>query len=90
MINKNGTCSQCTGLNTIFNSKQETQIEVNKLKIVKEQRLKNYNQLLDLRLHMVKTIDPLAGEGIELHNYLIENSPRWANSQLKVKTPKTN
>lgn len=82
LINKNGTCSQCTGLNNIFNPKQNTQKEVLKMKIIKEQKGENYEQLLDLRLQMVKTIDPLSGEGFDLHNYLIENSPNWAKEQL--------
>ncbi|MBL1214246.1 MAG: sigma-70 family RNA polymerase sigma factor [Ignavibacteriae bacterium] len=77
LINKNGTCSQCTGLNNIFNPKQNTQEQANKLKIIKEKRNKNYDQLLDLRLQMVKAIDPLEGDGIDLHNYLLENSPAW-------------
>lgn len=85
LINKNGTCSQCTGLNNIFNPKQNTQEKANKLKIIKEQRGKNYEQLLNLRLQMVKAIDPLAGKGINLHNYLIENSPTWAKQQTKHK-----
>ena len=81
LINKQGTCSQCTGLNKVFNPDQDAQIEANKLKIVRERRMKNYEQLLDLRLQMVKNIDPLAGEGIDLHNYLIEHSPAWAKKQ---------
>ncbi len=84
LINKEGVCSQCTGLNNIFNPDQDTQIEANKLKIIKEQRNKNYDQLLDLRFQMVQSLDPLSGEGIDLHNYLIENSPEWAKSQ-KIK-----
>ena len=78
LINKEGICGQCTGLNNVFNPKQDAQVEANKLKMVKEKRGKNYEQLLDLRLQMVKGIDPLNGEGIDLHNYLIENSPGWA------------
>ena len=81
LINKKGTCSQCTGLNNVFNPKQKTQQEANKLKIIKEQRGKNYEELLNLRLQMVKSIDPLAGEGLDLHNYLLENSPTWAKTQ---------
>jgi len=80
LINKNGVCSQCTGLNKIFNPEQDAQIEANKLK--------NYAQLLDLRLQMVKNIDPLNGEGIDLHNYLIENSPDWAKQQIESQKPK--
>ena len=82
LINKNGTCSQCTGLNNIFNPEQNTQIESNKLKLVKEQQSKTYDQLLDLRLQMVKSLNPLEGEGRDLHNYLLENSPDWALSQM--------
>lgn len=90
LINKKGICSQCTGLNNIFNPEQNTQIEANKLKIIKEKHGKNYEQLLSLRLEMVKNIDPLKGEGIDLHNYLIENSPAWAKQQLKKLKKKSN
>lgn len=81
LINKNGTCNQCTGLNKMYNPKQDSHIEANKLKIVKEQEGKNFQELLDLRFQLVKSIDPLNGNGIDLHNYLIENSPRWAKEQ---------
>ncbi|NNC70432.1 MAG: RNA polymerase sigma factor [Flavobacteriaceae bacterium] len=86
LINKKGTCSQCTGLNNMFNPQQDAHIEANKIKMVKEQNGKNYEQLLDLRLQLVKSIDPLEGESIELHNYLIENSPAWAKQQKALKT----
>lgn len=87
LVNKKGTCSQCTGLNSMYNPQQDAHIEANKVKMVKEQRGKNYEQLLDLRLQLVKSIDPLEGEGIDLHNYLIENSPAWAKQQKATKTP---
>ncbi len=86
LINKNGTCSQCTGLNHMYNPEQDAHIEANKMKMVKERRGKNYEQLLDLRLQLVKSIDPLAGNSIDLHNYLIENSPAWAKQQKALKT----
>lgn len=89
LINKEGMCSQCTGLNQIFNPEQKTHIEANKMKIVKEKEGKNYEELLELRLNMVQSLDPLSGEGIDLHNYLIENSPAWAEmQQKKVKAKK--
>lgn len=84
LVNKEGICSQCTGLNQKYNPAQDTQIEANKLKIVKERRNKNYQQLLDLRLQMVKGIDPLEAEGRDLHGYLIENSPGWAKAQKAI------
>lgn len=88
LINKEGVCSQCTGLNKVFNPEQHTQMEANKLKIVKEKRNKNYEALLDLRLQMVKGMDPLQGETKALHQYLFENSPAWAKEQLKSKVLK--
>ncbi len=85
LINKEGICHQCTGLNNRFNPEQETQKELLKIPLIKEQRQKNYQQLLDLRLQLVQTINPLEAEGFDLHNYLIENSPNWAKQQLTKK-----
>ncbi len=85
LINKEGTCSQCTGLNHIFNPEQEAHREANKMKLVKEREGKNHEQLLDLRLQMVRHLDPLKGAGVDLHNYLLENSPEWAEMQARKK-----
>ncbi|MEZ5046507.1 MAG: RNA polymerase sigma factor [Chitinophagaceae bacterium] len=85
LINKQGTCSQCTGLNKIYNPKQDQHIEANKVKMVKEQGGKNIEELLNLRLQLIKNIDPLQSDGIDLHNYLIENSPGWAQEQEQKK-----
>ncbi|MEQ9304575.1 MAG: RNA polymerase sigma factor [Marinoscillum sp.] len=86
LVNKKGTCSQCTGLNQLYNPEQDAHIEANKIKMVKEQKGKNYDQLLNLRLALVKSIDPLSGSSISLHHYLIEHSPKWAKQQLKKQT----
>ena len=89
LINKEGICHQCTGLNNRFNPEQDTQIEINKIKMIKEARNKNYDELLSLRLQLSKSIDPLQAEGADLHNYLLENSPDWAREQqekIKVTT----
>ena len=83
LINKKGTCSQCTGLNQMYNPEQDAHIEANKVKMVKEQEGKNAEQLLELRLELVKSIDPLVGSTTSLHHYLIKNSPSWAKNQLK-------
>lgn len=86
LINKEGVCHQCTGLNNRFNPEQDTQVEANKIKMIKESRNQNYEQLLNLRLQLAKNIDPLNAEGSDLHNYLIENSPNWAKQQLRKAT----
>lgn len=80
LINKKGICSQCTGLNQIYNPKQDAQVEANKLKLHRERDLKNYEELLDLRMAIVKSLDPLQEQGRDLHNYLLENSPNWAEN----------
>ena len=86
LINKKGTCGQCTGLNQRFNPKQDTQVEANKIKMVREQENKNYEDLLNLRFQLVANVDPLNAEGTDLHNYLLENSPEWAKMQEKKLT----
>ncbi len=84
LVNKEGVCHQCTGLNNRFNPDQNTQEEANKIKMIRESRRKNHDELLNLRLQLVKGIDPLEAEGTDLHNYLIENSPEWAKSRLET------
>jgi len=86
LINKTGICHQCTELNNKFNPKQDAYIEANKIKMVKEAENKNYDELFDLRLQLVKTIDPLNAEGADLHNYFIENCPDWAEYQMSKHT----
>ena len=83
LINKKGVCHQCTGLNKIYNPKQDAQREANKIKMVRERRQANHEQLLSLRLQLAKSINPLSAKGRDLHNYLLENSPRWAKAQAK-------
>ncbi|XOV68704.1 MAG: RNA polymerase sigma factor [Fluviicola sp.] len=85
LINKKGTCSQCTGLNQMYNPEQDAHIEANKVKMVREQEGKNFEQLMELRLELIKNIDPLVGQTTTLHHYLIQNSPSWAKQQMKIK-----
>ncbi len=86
LINKEGICHQCTGLNKKFNPEQDTYIESNKIKMIREARNGNYQELLNLRFEISKGVDPLNAEGTDLHNYLIENSPKWAKSQSAKRT----
>jgi hypothetical protein len=68
----------------MYNPEQDEHIEANKVKMIKEQKGKNYEQLMELRLELVKSIDPLSGRTTSLHHYLIENSPAWAKQQSKI------
>ncbi len=82
LINKKGICHQCTELNGIFNPEQDACIETNRIRMVKEAGRANYNELLKLRLQLIKSIDPLNSEGTNLHNYIMENCPDWAEHQI--------
>ena len=82
LINKKGICYQCTELNNKFNPEQDAYIEINRIKMVKEAAHANYDELLKLRLALIKSIDPLNSEGTNLHNYIMENCPDWVKQQL--------
>lgn len=75
LIGKQGACYQCTELNGMFNPQQDAEAEARKLKLVKEKSKANYEQLFDLRLELVKGIDPIKAEGFDFHNYMLENLP---------------
>lgn len=72
LINKGGVCHQCSELSGMFNPKQQFEQEAIQLKLTKEKGNKNYEYLLDLRLELVKNVDPIEAEGFDLHNYMIE------------------
>ena len=79
LINKTGACHQCTELNGMFNPKQQAREESMKLKMVKEKDQANYERLLELRLQLVKGIDPVSAEGFDFHNYMLEHLPEHSN-----------
>ncbi len=85
LINKKGVCHQCTELNGIFNPKQNAQEELAKIEMVKAAELKEKEKLFDLRMDVVRGIDPYESGAatLQLHhltqnrkvmeNYLAEN-----------------
>ena len=75
LINKTGACHQCSELNGMFNLQQVFAEEAVKLKMIKEKDKTNHEQLLQLRLQLVKNIDPVNAQGFNLHNYMLENVP---------------
>lgn len=75
LINKQGVCYQCSELNGMFNPQQDIEAETRKMKMVQEQGKANYEQLFDLRLELIKAIDPINADGFDLHNYMLENLP---------------
>ncbi|MEO0734727.1 MAG: sigma-70 family RNA polymerase sigma factor [Bacteroidota bacterium] len=68
LVNKQGTCHQCSELNGWFNPKQDQQEAKMKLRLV--QAGANAD-LLQLRTELVKAIDPLRSDGHELQQVLL-------------------
>ena len=66
LINKQGTCHQCSELNGIFNPKQNFEVEKNKIEMAKVADKGDKEHLLDLRLEIMKGIDPFNSNGSEL------------------------
>jgi RNA polymerase sigma-70 factor, ECF subfamily len=69
LVNQQGVCYQCTELNGIFNSKQHNQEEVMKLALVQAAKEDPTDQfrLLDVRLALIRGIDPCGGNRAALH-----------------------
>jgi RNA polymerase sigma-70 factor (ECF subfamily) len=69
LVNHQGVCYQCTELNGIFNPKQHSQEEVMKLTLVQAAREHPTEQfrLLDMRLALIRGIDPCGSNRAALH-----------------------
>ncbi len=70
LINKQGVCHQCSELNGIFNPKQKFQEEVIKIDMAREAENASKEHLFDLRMKVVKGIDPFASNAaaLQLHH----------------------
>lgn len=70
LINQEGTCHQCSELNGIFNPKQNFEVEKNKIEFARKANDPNREHLLDLRLSIMKEIDPFhsGGSDLQLHH----------------------
>lgn len=69
MVSQTGICYQCSELNGIFNPKQREQEELVKLKMVQEAKKNPTDQfmLLELRINLIREIDPCIGKSAALH-----------------------
>lgn len=72
LINKEGVCHQCSELNGIFNPKQNFEIEKNKIEMAKVADKADKEHLLDLRLQIMREIDPFSSNGSELQLHHLE------------------
>lgn len=85
LINKEGVCHQCSELNGIFNPKQNTQEELMKIDLVKEAEKRGKEHLFDLRMQVLREIDPFKSKASELQLHHLEH-----NRQVMEKYPEKN
>ncbi|MCC6372423.1 MAG: RNA polymerase sigma factor [Bacteroidia bacterium] len=76
LINKEGTCHQCSELNGIFNPKQDFEVEKNKIEFAKKANDPNRQNLLDLRFKIMKEIDPFNSNGSALQLHHLEHNKK--------------
>lgn len=74
LINKEGTCHQCTELNGIFNPKQKVQEELVKIGMAKLAAEKSKEELFDLRLKIVQSLDPFESGAAVLQLHHLEHN----------------
>ncbi len=74
LINKEGICHQCSELNGIFNPKQNAQEEIMKIEMAREADSGKKEHLLDLRLLILKEIDPFKSNAAELQLHHLEHN----------------
>ncbi len=76
LINKEGTCHQCSELNGIFNPKQKAQEELVKIDMVREADKGDKEHLFDLRMKIIQGIDPFSSSAAELQLHHLEHNRR--------------
>jgi RNA polymerase sigma-70 factor (ECF subfamily) len=74
LINKEGVCHQCSELNGIFNPRQDFEIEKNKIELARVKDKGDKEHLLDLRLQIMKDINPFDSPGSDLQLFHLEHN----------------
>ncbi|WP_420641389.1 RNA polymerase sigma factor [Candidatus Leptofilum sp.] len=74
LINKQGICHQCTELNGIFNPKQEVQVELVKIQMVRDAENEDKGKLFDLRMKILQELDPFESGAAELQLHHLEHN----------------
>lgn len=88
-VNKKGVCHQCTSLKGTLNPKQNAQEQALKIKMVKQGGSKDKSHLLNLRLELTKSIDPLNSPNSLLTTFMMESSEDWVKVGKEKKVLET-
>ena len=83
LINKEGTCHQCSELNGIFNPRQKFQEEKMKIKMAREAEKADKEKLFDLRMEVVRGIDPFDSGAAELQLHHLTHNRKVMENFLK-------
>ncbi|HMQ48003.1 MAG TPA: RNA polymerase sigma factor [Saprospiraceae bacterium] len=86
LINKQGICHQCTELNGIFNPKQQLQEELVKIELVRATETQDKEHLFDLRMQVVKGIDPFESGAAALQLHHLEHNRQVMEKYLQKNT----
>lgn len=84
LINKEGACHQCTELNGIFNPKQNAQEELMKIEMAHDAANKGKEELFDLRMKIVQSIDPFESGASQLQLHHLEHNRRVMETYLEA------
>ena len=82
LINKQGICYQCTELNGIFNPKQKSQEELTKIEMARDAEDKSKEELFDLRMKILRELDPFESKAAELQLHHLEHNRRTMEKHL--------
>jgi RNA polymerase sigma-70 factor (ECF subfamily) len=83
LINKEGVCHQCSELNGIYNPKQNAQEEIMKIKMAQEAEKGDKEELFNLRMSILKEIDPFNSKASELQLYHLEHNRKVMDNYLE-------
>jgi RNA polymerase sigma-70 factor (ECF subfamily) len=83
LINKEGICYQCTELNGIFNPKQNAQEELVRIEMAREAENSNRDELFDLRLKILRELDPFESGAAELQLHHLEHNRQVMEKYLE-------
>lgn len=83
LINKQGVCHQCSELNGLFNPKQKFQEEVVKIEMAREAASSDKERLFDLRMQILRGIDPFTSNAAELQLHHLEHNRRVMEKYLE-------
>ncbi len=70
LINKSGTCYQCSELNGYFNPDRDTAREIGALDLQRRSKTVSGIRLLQLRTRLIGSLNPINGQGSDFHEYL--------------------